>query len=160
MKYSRVFTSVFIVSTLLFGWTHFVLAEGTTSDDINTLNQEIELKQHSIDQLNRQIEEYRKKIEQKQSQTNSLINEIDIIENRIAKTKLDIESGMVNEKIERITQVAIDQCQDIGGETSPTAIIEVSTYNFQKFLSEQVVKKRDETKEVYKRKWLSSFRPL
>ena len=64
----------------------------------------------------------------------------------IPPSKLDIESGMVNEKIERITQVAIDQCQDIGGETSPTAIIEVSTYNFQKFLSEQVIKKRDEGK--------------
>ena len=62
MKYLRVFTSVFIVSTLLFGWMHFVLAQTTASDDINLLNEEIEFKQRSIDQLNRQIEEYRKKL--------------------------------------------------------------------------------------------------
>ncbi len=93
--FSRLSISLIFFSLAIFGWGNFAQADDTdtSSVEINALNQEIAQKQSSIDQINRQIEEYRKKIEEKQSQTTSLYNEIDLIENRITKTKLDIESA-------------------------------------------------------------------
>ncbi len=132
MKYLRFFTGIFILSVLLFGGMNFVLAQTSVSDDINVLNQEIEFKQRSIDQLNRQIEEYRKKIEQKQAQSSSLLNEIDLIENRIAKTKLDIESAqsqidLVNTQIALIEHEIheLEQTLEKDRELISTILLEV-----------------------------------
>lgn len=66
--------------------------EGVTSIDIGTLNAEIQEKQNAVDQLNRQIESYKKKIDQAQAKEASLENELDLLSNRIAKTELDIEA--------------------------------------------------------------------
>src|SRR3989338_10790459 len=137
MRYLRVFTSLFIVSIMMFGWMNCIWAQTTASDEINALNQEIESKQSSIDQLNRQIEEYRKKIEQKQSQTSSLVNEIDLIENRIAKTKLDIESAqsqidLVNSQITLIEREIheLEETLEKDRELISTILLEVQIQDY------------------------------
>jgi len=66
-----------------------VHAQESTSDEIILLNQKIEQKQQSIDQINRQIDSFRSKIEAKEQEKDSLNNELEILENRIAKAELD-----------------------------------------------------------------------
>ncbi|TAL50130.1 hypothetical protein EPN81_03640 [Patescibacteria group bacterium] len=100
----------FLLSTLiLLGSGVYVLAQEMTSEQINALNNEIEQKQQSIDQLNRQIDSYKEKIEQKQTQEATLYGELDLLDNRIAKTQLDIEAteaevDLVNAQIALIEQ--------------------------------------------------------
>lgn len=84
-------------------------AQEMSTDEINALNDAIQAKQQSIDQLNRQIDSYRDKIEQKQSQAATLYGELDLLDNRIAKTELDIEAAeaeidLVNAQISLIEQ--------------------------------------------------------
>jgi murein DD-endopeptidase MepM/ murein hydrolase activator NlpD len=92
MRKTSLATIVLIISALLAQSTGFVFAQDSTSDEISKLNIEIDQKQKSIDQLNRQIDSYREKIQKNQSAELSLINDLSLLENRIAKTKLDIES--------------------------------------------------------------------
>ena len=68
----------------------FVLAQ---TSEIDTLSGEIDEKRTAIDQLNRQIDSYKDKIENLQAQEASLYGEIDLLDNRIAKTELDIEAA-------------------------------------------------------------------
>jgi len=70
--------------------------EGTDSSEINALNDKISEKKQSIDQISDRIEEYKKKIEQKQAQKVSLSVELDLLDNRIAKTKLEIEETEIS----------------------------------------------------------------
>ncbi len=93
------------------------------SDDINALNQTIEEKKGSIEQIERQIEEYEKKIKKKSSEKISLIMELELIQNRIAKTELDIEQTntevelvyaqlrLLEKELEKI-EVNIDQSRE------------------------------------------------
>lgn len=62
-----------------------------TSDEIKDLNKEITHKTELIDELGEKAKEYARVITQKQTEANSLQNELAIIENRIAKLKLDVE---------------------------------------------------------------------
>ncbi len=77
----------------------FVFAEDI-SDEINQLNDSINSKRDSINQLNRQISVYQQQIEEKQGEEVSLAVEIDLLENRAAKTTLDIE--VTNEEIDLV----------------------------------------------------------
>lgn len=100
----RIILSLTLSVLIVLGGGFAVLAQEASSDAINLLNDEIELKQQSIDQLNRQIETYRAKIQEKQSEEVSLYGELDLLENRIAKTELDIaateaEIDLVNAEI-------------------------------------------------------------
>jgi len=80
--------------------------DGTIAAEINSLQEEINNKQVNIDQISRKIDEYRRKIEIKQNETATLATELDIIENRIAKTTLDIELN--NEEIDSVNaEIAI-----------------------------------------------------
>lgn len=84
-------------------------AQEMSTQDIDALNGAIQEKQQSIDQLNRQIDSYKDKIDQKQTEEATLYNELDLLDNRIAKTELDIEAAeaqidMVNVQISLIEQ--------------------------------------------------------
>lgn len=98
------------LSLLVLGGTGLPgFAQEMSTDEINALNDAIQLKQQSIDQLNRQIDSYKDKIEQKQSQAATLYGELDLLDNRIAKTELDIEAAeaeidLVNAQISLIEQ--------------------------------------------------------
>lgn len=115
--------AILIIICILFQGGAFLsfAQEGASTEEINELNQEIEQKKQSIDQLNRQIETYRQKIEQKQSEEISLYNEIDLIENRIAKNQLDIEA----------VEAEIDLTQ------SEVAIIEHEIHALERKMEEQ-----------------------
>lgn len=84
-------------------------AQEMNTDEINALNDAIQQKQQSIDQLHRQIDSYKDKIDQKQTQAATLYGELDLLDNRIAKTQLDIEAveaeiDLVNAQIALIEQ--------------------------------------------------------
>ncbi len=83
--------SLILSILVLLGSGASVFAQEMNTDEINALNTQIDQKQQSIDQLNRQIDLYKEKIEQKQSQAATLYGELDLLDNRIAKTQLDIE---------------------------------------------------------------------
>lgn len=87
---------------LVISITGFVLFAGfftafAAEDFIQDLNDQINDRRSSADQLNRQIENYQKKINQKRAERISLQNQTDILENRVAKTELEIE--LTNEQI-------------------------------------------------------------
>lgn len=99
--------SIALSFLIILGASFSVLAQDSSSVEINSLNNEIDQKQRSIDQLNRQIESYRSKIAQKQREEASLGGEVELLENRIAKTELDIaateaEIDLVNAEISLI----------------------------------------------------------
>ncbi|MBI4435183.1 peptidoglycan DD-metalloendopeptidase family protein [Candidatus Uhrbacteria bacterium] len=110
----RYLLSSLILSTLvLLGSGVYAFAQELSTDQINALNDEIEQKQQSIDQLNRQIDTYKDKIEEKQAQEATLYGELDLLDNRIAKTQLDIEAteaeiDLVNAQIALIEQEVHD----------------------------------------------------
>lgn len=88
-------------------------AQEMSTQEIDALNDAIQAKQQSIDQLNRQIDSYKDKIEQKQEQEATLYGELDLLDNRIAKTQLDIEAAeteidLVNVQIALIEQEVHD----------------------------------------------------
>lgn len=88
-------------------------AQEMSTQEINVLNDAIQEKQQSIDQLNRQIDSYKDKIEQKQAEEATLYGELDLLDNRIAKTELDIEAAqagidLVNAQITLIEQEVHD----------------------------------------------------
>lgn len=86
--------NIIIITTLLTGgFLAFAQEEGSGQDEIDRLSSEIEDRQQAIDQLNRQIDSYRQKIDEKQTEEAALYVELDILDNRIAKTQLDIESA-------------------------------------------------------------------
>lgn len=92
-------------------------AQEMSTEEINALNDAIQAKQQSIDQLNRQIDSYRDKIEQKQAEEATLYGELDLLDNRIAKTELDIEAAeaeidLVNAQISLIEQ-EIHELEDV-----------------------------------------------
>ncbi len=74
----------------------FLMAHSGEHADVQVLNSEIEFKRDSIDQLNRQISAYQSKIEEKQAEAATLEGEVDLLENRIAKTALDIDAAEVS----------------------------------------------------------------
>ncbi|KKW31044.1 MAG: hypothetical protein UY76_C0067G0005, partial [Candidatus Uhrbacteria bacterium GW2011_GWA2_52_8d] len=110
----RYLLSSLIISTLvLLGSGVYAFAQELSTDQINALNDEIEHKQQSIDQLNRQIDTYKDKIEEKQAQEATLYGELDLLDNRIAKTQLDMEAteaeiDLVNAQIALIEQEVHD----------------------------------------------------
>src|SRR3989339_2120631 len=60
-------------------------AQEDVSAEINDLNQDIKTKQEDIDYLNQKIEAYSQKIRQKESEKVSIQNEMELLENRMAK---------------------------------------------------------------------------
>ncbi len=62
-----------------------------TSEEIKELNVEITEKSELTDKLREQADAYAKKIQEQQATSNTLENELSIIENRITKIGLDIE---------------------------------------------------------------------
>ncbi len=85
--------SIILGGLIFSGSSISLFAQELSTDEIDVLNTQIEEKQQSIDQLNRQIDLYKDKIEQKQAEEATLYGELDLLDNRIAKTELDIEAA-------------------------------------------------------------------
>ena len=76
---------------------------------IDDLSTKIDEKRESIDALNSQIDSYKEKIENLQAQEATLYGEIDLLENRIAKTKLDIEAAEASIDLVNIELASLDE---------------------------------------------------
>lgn len=69
-----------------------VKAETTTADEMNALNAEIANRQSTLRELNSKLGTYSNTIKQKEAEANSLSNEMAILDNKVAKLQLDIQS--------------------------------------------------------------------
>lgn len=71
-----------------------VVAQETTvvTEDINALNEDAAEHRAQLEQLEKKIEEYNNLIRQKESAAESVANELSILDNRAAKTRLDLEA--------------------------------------------------------------------
>ncbi|MBI4714064.1 peptidoglycan DD-metalloendopeptidase family protein [Candidatus Uhrbacteria bacterium] len=87
--------------------------EAEISNEINALNESIDEKRQSIEQINRRIDEFKAKIQKKQSEKASLASEFDLLDNRITKTELEIQEtkesiGLVNTEIVLLNEQLTD----------------------------------------------------
>ena len=64
----------------------------SAAEDVEQISDEIDQKKSHIDQLNRQIDQYREKIEEKHAEAATLNGEMELLDNRVAKTELEIEA--------------------------------------------------------------------
>lgn len=101
MIYKRISLAIFLILAATAVGYGVVFAEEESDvavedqgavEQINALNDEVSAKRSEVDRLNANIAEYRKKIERAQLQSQSLANETDLLENRIAKSELDIQA--------------------------------------------------------------------
>lgn len=67
--------------------------ESVQAQDVDALTGQIDEKRSAIEELNRKIDSYKEKIENLQATEASLYGQIDLLENRVAKTELDIEAA-------------------------------------------------------------------
>lgn len=86
-----------ILAAVMYGWGVFGVfaheGEGEVAGaDFSFINEEISEKKAHIDQINRKIDQYKDAIEQKQSEAATLGGEVSLLENRIAKSELEIEA--------------------------------------------------------------------
>lgn len=99
-----------IVIAIVFGTfvpNFFVIAQtvSSTSQEINAIDKEIQIRKDKIKALEKTISEYNKILTQKETESVSLKNQLSIMSNRIAQFNADIE--LVGEKIKE-TQLEID----------------------------------------------------
>ncbi len=91
MKFSKYnLAALLLIIAVLFTSTS-VLA--VTKDEIEGLNESIEEKNAKIKEIEKKINVYKKTIEKKRIERVSLTNQVGLIENRIEKAALDIESA-------------------------------------------------------------------
>ncbi|PIT88779.1 MAG: hypothetical protein COU29_00145 [Candidatus Magasanikbacteria bacterium CG10_big_fil_rev_8_21_14_0_10_36_32] len=95
----------FVIFAVVIARPNFVIAQtgeiGGTKEDIDDLNKQISEKKDKIKQLEETMGKYQKNIEQKRVEAVSLKNQLSIIDNKIAKTEVDI----------KVTKEKIDQAQ-------------------------------------------------
>ncbi|PJA47742.1 hypothetical protein CO172_00190 [Candidatus Uhrbacteria bacterium CG_4_9_14_3_um_filter_36_7] len=94
-NYFKFFIFVFIIMFSFINMNIFsiVQAQTTSSSELNALKDEIGEKEAYIDQIHRKMNEYEQKIREIEDQQLSLKNETSLLENRIAKTSLEIEEA-------------------------------------------------------------------
>lgn len=68
-----------------------VSAQTETKQEIDSMNDTIKEKQQNIEVINQKIADYRKKIQKKEAEEATLKGELELLDNRIAKTALEIE---------------------------------------------------------------------
>ena len=77
---------IFMSSVLVFGQTG-----GDINDEVKNLNAQISSKRDKINDIQKRQEEYTRQLRVKQAEKADLANQLDILDNRIAKAELDIE---------------------------------------------------------------------
>lgn len=88
-----------ILAAVLAGFIVFLVAAtvkgqtAPTPDDVNAIQDEVAARKKKIEDLNRQIEIYNQQLAERRKETASIRSSLGILENRIAKTELDIEAA-------------------------------------------------------------------
>jgi len=107
--------SVVVISSMIFGTAFFVSAEDTQTYD--KLQDQINEVQAKIDSLKKQEAVYQKNIRIKQDEGISLRNQLDILDNKMAESELEIESTeqeiKKNELETRNTELQILDQEDV-----------------------------------------------
>lgn len=87
---------IFVLSLLcitMYAFPVFVYSEtGGNKNEIDTLNQEIAAKKQKVKQLEESIKAYKNKVEQKKLESQSLKNQMTILDNHVVQVGLDIEA--------------------------------------------------------------------
>lgn len=97
------------------------------NEEVKQLNKEIQEKKDQIKKMQERQEEYTRAIQEKQQEKATLNNELSILDNRIAKFELDIESteteiGRINLEIRKTSAQIDGKIADIEKEKSQIAI--------------------------------------
>ena len=85
--------TVFLIFTLVFNQAIFLLAQTDANEEIREVNKEIQAKRDRIKKMQEQQEVYKQLILKKQAAKANLLNQLAILENRLAKAELDVESA-------------------------------------------------------------------
>lgn len=92
LKIAKISVGIFFVGLL--GWSSvfvFSQSEDDLNDEVKNLNSQIAGKRDRINNIQQKQEEYSRQLKIKQAEKADLANQLDILDNRIAKAQLDIE---------------------------------------------------------------------
>lgn len=99
-------------SFVVFGVLHVSFSHSWIKADTDfSIEQSIQEKQQSIQDLNSQIDEYTQKIKEKEQEQLNLTNTLEVLENRIAKTNLELEE--TDAQIDLLNTQIVKTAQDI-----------------------------------------------
>jgi len=84
--------TLLVVSILVLEPAAFVMSQ-SSSDDLLVAKDALDVKKSQLDQVNKKIEEYRSQISKQERLAESLNDDLLLLDNRVAKTNLDIEAN-------------------------------------------------------------------
>ncbi|MFA4941677.1 MAG: peptidoglycan DD-metalloendopeptidase family protein [Patescibacteria group bacterium] len=95
--------------------------EGAVNDEVKALNDQIQTKKKSLEEIQKQQEAYSQAIKQKQNEKASLSNQLSILDNRLAKAELDIEGveteiSRTNLEVEKVNLEISNKDKEINRE--------------------------------------------
>jgi len=93
VKIAKITVGIFFVGLIFWGST-FVFSQeemGDINDQVKNLNTQIAGKRDRISEIQQKQEEYSRQLKVKQAQKADLANQLDMLDNRLAKAELDIE---------------------------------------------------------------------
>jgi murein DD-endopeptidase MepM/ murein hydrolase activator NlpD len=105
MKKLKILITVFLISAAIYYLPVFVFSQNETinffddnnlNPEVKKINDEIQEKRNKIKKIQEKQEEYSKIIAQKQAERADLANQMVILDNRVAKAELDMESVQID----------------------------------------------------------------
>lgn len=96
MKKSLSVILVVFIALLINGSSMVSGQSGEVDDEIKALNNKIQSQKKQMDELAEKQKAYQEMIQKKREDKDNLINQLSILENRLAKTQLDIDSTNLN----------------------------------------------------------------
>ena len=97
VKFSLFFLSIFLITGLFLLKSDSVIGSyGADIDaEIEELNNDIRIQKAKLESLQKKQEEYAKLIKEKQAEKDTLVNQLDILDNRLKQSKLEIEEAVL-----------------------------------------------------------------
>lgn len=115
-KIVKIFALILIVGAILNAHS-FILGQDS-NDEIKELNKQIQLKKDEVNKIKAKQEKYAQTLKQKQKEKISLINQLAILDNHLAKSELDIEKVQTDISITDLEIKKIDaEIEDIKNQT-------------------------------------------
>lgn len=115
-KIVKIFALILIVGAI-FNAHSFILGQDS-NDEIKELNKQIQIKKDEVNKIKAKQEKYAQTLKQKQKEKISLINQLAILDNHLAKSELDIEKVQTDISITDLEIKKIDaEIEDIKNQT-------------------------------------------
>lgn len=113
----KIFALIFIVS-VAFSAHNFIYSQDS-NDEVKDLNRQIQLKKEEANKIKAKQEKYAQTLKQKQTEKISLINQLAILDNHLAKSELDIEKVQTDISITDLEIKKIDaEIKEINKQTA------------------------------------------